>query len=817
MAQEQTLILSIQNMTCGGCASRVTKTLNDVAGVNNVAVNLANETAQFTADGPDTVQSAVLALNRAGYPVATEELRLAISGMSCASCVGRLQTALRLVSGVVDAQVNLADETATLRFIPALTNAKELAEASTKAGYAATVIDAGKPQDRSAEKEAEAEQQRRAMLLAAALTVPVFLLEMGGHLIPAWHHFIGRTIGHEASWMIQFVLTTAVLIGPGRQFFTNGLPALWHRAPNMNSLVALGAGSAWTFSTVALFAPALLPSGTRAVYFEAAAVIVTLILLGRYFEARAKGQTGAAIRSLIDLQPRTARAQRDGDWIDVPIDDLQVADRFMLKPGERVPTDATVVSGTTRVDESMLTGEPMQVAKAAGDTLTGGTVNGQGSLICEVARIGQDTTLAQIIRMVQQAQGARLPIQALVDRVTLWFVPAVMGIAVLTDLIWLVFGPAPSLSYALVAGVSVLIIACPCAMGLATPTSIMVGTGRAAELGVLFRQGDALQSLADVQVVALDKTGTLTMGKPMLTTFDSIGSDEADLVLAQIAAIEMMSEHPVAHAVLLAAKDKGLQIPVVSDVEVLAGHGISGTVDGLRISVGNAVLMARMGADLADVDARATHLKEAGQTVFFAQVEGRIIALLAVSDPLRPTAATAIAALKSRGLKVAMISGDAEATARAVAQDLGIETVMAEVLPEGKIAALKDLRAAHGKVAFVGDGINDAPVLAEADVGIAIGTGTDVAIETADVVLMAGDLQGVVHAFDLSRATLRNIKQNLIWAFGYNALLIPVAAGALFPALGLLLSPGLAAGAMAFSSVFVLGNALRLRRVGVAS
>jgi Cu+-exporting ATPase len=783
----------------------------------NVAVNFANETAQFTADGPETVRKAITALDRAGYPAATEEVRLSVSGLSCASCVGRLQSALLQAPGVVDAQVNLADESATLSFIPALTTASELAEVSTKAGYAATVADASKPQDRSSEKEAEAEQQRRAMLLAAALTLPVFVLEMGGHLIPAWHHLIARTIGHETSWMIQFVLTSAVLLGPGRQFFTNGLPALWQRAPNMNSLVALGAGSAWAFSTVALFAPALLPQGTRAVYFEAAAVIVTLILLGRYFEARAKGRTGAAIRSLIDLQPRTAWVQQDDEWIEVEIGNLRVGDRFLLKPGERVPTDATVVSGTSRVDESMLTGEPMQAAKAMGDVLTGGTVNGHGSLTCDVARVGQDTTLAQIIRMVQQAQGARLPIQALVDRVTLWFVPAVMGIAGLTVVLWLIFGPSPTLSYALVAGVSVLIIACPCAMGLATPTSIMVGTGRAAELGVLFRQGDALQSLGDVEVVALDKTGTLTEGKPMLTTFDSIGSDEADTVLARLAAIETMSEHPVAYAILQAAKDKGLEIPAVSDLEIFAGQGISGTVEGSRVSVGNAALMRRMGVDTTGIEARATKLKEAGQTVFFAQAEGHLIALLAVSDPIRSTSAAAISALKSRGLKVAMISGDAEATARAVAQDLGIDTVMAEVLPEGKIAALKELRAAYGKVAFVGDGINDAPVLAEADVGIAIGTGTDVAIETADVVLMAGDLQGVVHAFDLSRATLRNIKQNLIWAFGYNTFLIPVAAGALYPALGLLLSPGLAAGAMAFSSVFVLGNALRLRRVGVAS
>ncbi|KAG1649156.1 Copper-transporting ATPase 1 [Nymphon striatum] len=705
---QNTVALPIQNMTCGGCAARVARTLEGVGGVRDVSMWL---------------KSRLLALQGAGYPAQAQDLRLRISGLSCASCVGRLQNALAGATGVASAHVNLADETATLEYISELTTPQELAGIATKTGYPAVIADDAQPQDRVGEKQAEADHHRRMMLIAAALTLPVFILEMGA-------------IGHQASWMIQFVLTTAVLFGPGRQFFSNGLPALWQRAPNMNSLVALGAGSAWIFSTIALFAPNALPLGTRAVYFEAAAVIVTLILLGRWFEARAKGQTGAAIQSLIGLQPRTALVAQGSDWVEVPVADLRVGDSFMLKPGERVPTDAIVIEGKSYIDESMLTGEPMQVAKSVDDALTGGTVNGNGSLICKVQRVGHDTTLAQIIAMVQQAQGARLPIQALVDRVTLWFVPAVMGIAMLTVAVWL--------------------------------------------------------TLCDVKIIALDKTGTLTMGKPMLTELVSIDPDKADHVLAQVAAIEARSEHPVAQAVLQAAKDKELHLPEVSNLEVISGQGITGLVEGQRIAVGNSALMQSIGAAENPFAVSAAALSAKGKTVFFAAVDGNIAALFAVSDPVRPTSAAAIATLKIKGVEV-----------------------IAEVMPEGKTDALKSLRMAHGAIAFVGDGINDAPVLAEADVGIAIGTGTDVAIETADVVLMSGDVQGVVHAFDLSRQTLRNIKQNLIWAFGYNIALIPVAAGALYPAFGVLLSPGLAAGAMAFSSVFVLGNALRLRRVGV--
>ena len=813
----QSLTFPVENMSCGGCASRVSKALAQVPGAHDITVNFVEGTARLTlaeATGFDAVQSA---LATAGYPVKGETAQFAISGLSCASCVGRLEKALQAAPGVTDAQVNLADETARVSFVPGVTDALALAEVSAQAGYPAQAVSEITAEDRQAEKLAEVEKHRLTFLIAAALTLPVFILEMGGHLFPVWHHFIHQTIGLQASWVIQFLLTTAVLMGPGRGFFAKGLPALIRRAPTMDSLVALGAGAAWIFSTTALFAPAVLPQGTQAVYFEAAAVIVTLILMGRWFEARAKGQTGTAIRHLIGLQPRTAWVGSEGDWTEVPLAELKVGQTILLRPGARVPTDAIVVSGTSHVDESMISGEPMPVAKSAGDPLTGGSVNSNGSLTCRVTRVGADTTLSQIIRMVQQAQAARLPIQALVDQVTLWFVPGVIAIAVLTVVVWAIFGPEPVLSYALVAGVSVLIIACPCAMGLATPTSIMVGTGRAARLGVLFRQGDALQSLSGVSVLALDKTGTLTEGAPALTGLEVAEGYDAPDVLAKIAGLETVSEHPIARAIVAHAQEQGLPLPKADEVKIHTGSGIAGVVSGSQVAIGNAGLMKDVGVPAAPLQERYADKAQDGHTVIFAAIDGVLAAVLSVSDPVRPTTPAAIKALQARGLHIAMITGDAPQTAQAVAQSLGIETVVAGVLPDGKTKALKELRAQFGKVAFVGDGINDAPVLAEADVGIAIGTGTDVAIETADVVLMKGDLMGVHHAFDLSKRTLRNIKQNLVWAFGYNVLLIPVAAGVLFPAYGLLLSPGLAAGAMAFSSVFVLGNALRLRQAGGAT
>ena len=812
MHSQNRFTLNIQGMSCGACSARVARGLGAVPGLGDVAVNLAAETASFHADSPDALAQAVQKLQELGYPARQSMVDLSVSDMTCASCVGRAQRALAAQPGVLSASVNLAAESAHITYLDGATTPAQLAEALTKAGYPARQASATAPQDRTAQKEQEARDLAHTLLLAAALALPVFLIEMGGHLIPALHMAIENSIGQQASWLLQWVLTSAVLAGPGRVFYAKGLPALAKGAPDMNSLVAVGTGAAYVYSLIATFAPALLPDTARAVYFEAAAVIVVLILLGRWLEARAKGRTGAAIAALLGLQLRTARVLRAGQPTEIQIEALRRDDLVLVRPGERLAVDGVVSEGTSFVDESMITGEPLPVAKAPGDAVTGGTVNGAGSLTVQATRVGADSTLAQIIRMVEQAQGAKLPIQGLVDRVTLWFVPAVMALSMLTVLAWLVFGAGAGLSYALVAGVSVLIIACPCAMGLATPTSIMVGTGRAAEMGVLFRKGDALQALGGVAVVALDKTGTITAGRPELTDMVLTGRTQRGTVLAAIAAVEARSEHPVAQAILRAAQAENVALPAAQDFRAEPGYGVLATVAGQQVIIGADRLMAREGIDTSALAQAESDLAAKGRTALFAAIDGRVVALLGISDPLKPSSRAAVAALKAMGLQVAMITGDKASTAQVIADDIGIDHVIAGVLPSGKVEALAQLRA-HGRLAFVGDGINDAPALAHADVGIAIGTGTDVAIESADVVLMSGDLRGVVNAFEISRQTMRNITQNLGWAFGYNVALIPVAAGVLYPAFGLLLSPIFAAAAMALSSVFVLSNALRLRRI----
>ena len=805
--------LSIEGMSCASCVGRVEKALSAIEGVSGVAVNLASETARFGFDDNARLIEAAEALDRLGYPARRSRLTLNIASMSCASCVGRVDKALASVPRVISVIVNLAAETAAVEYLEGVVSPADLMAATAAIGYPSEVAETNASQSRVERKAEEADRLHRSALLAGALALPVFVLEMGAHLIPAFHMAIANTIGTQTSWMIQFVLTTIVLFGPGRQFFGKGVPALLRGAPDMNSLVAVGTGAAWSYSVVATFLPGLLPEGVRAVYFEAAAVIVVLILIGRWLEARAKGRTGAAIQALLGLQVRTARVLRDGETVEVDVDALGVGDVVLVRPGERIPVDGEVIEGTSNVDESMITGEPLPVSKSAGAAVTGGTVNGTGSLTFRAARVGADTTLAQIIRMVEEAQGAKLPIQGLVDRVTLWFVPAVMALATLTVLVWLLVGPDPALTFALVAGVSVLIIACPCAMGLATPTSIMVGTGRAAEMGVLFRKGDALQALSEVEVIALDKTGTVTEGQPTLTDIVVAEGLERDTVLGLIAAVEAQSEHPIAEAIVRGARSEGIAIPSASGFRSVTGYGVAAAVEGREVMVGADRYMTRENIDITALVDTERALADRGRTALFAAIDGELAAVIAVADPVKPASRAAIAALHDRGFKVAMITGDKRETAEAIARETGIDQVIAGVLPDGKVAALDDLRAEGRKVAFVGDGINDAPALAHAHVGIAIGTGTDVAIESADVVLMSGDLRGVVNALEVSRRTMSNIRQNLAWAFGYNVALIPIAAGVLYPAFGLLLSPVFAAGAMALSSVSVLTNALRLRRI----
>ena len=743
----------------------------------------------------------------------TETITLSVQKMHCGSCVGRVDRALASVPGVKEVAVNLATETATVTAQNGL--AAALISAVEGAGFPARVAqddDFAAKDGRSAEVQA----LREHVFWAVVLALPVFVLEMGGHMVPAFHHLIHQTIGQTTSWIIQAILTTAVLAGPGRAFYQEGFPALVRGAPDMNSLVAVGTMAAYLYSMLVLFAPMILPAEAQAVYFEAAAVIVVLILVGRWMEARAKGKTSAAIRSLIRLRPKTARVLRDGEFTEVSVEELVRGDTILLHPGERVPADGVIVEGQSYVDESMLTGEPVPVEKSEGAGLIGGTVNGNGSLTFEVTHVGRDTVLAGVIRMVQQAQGAKLPIQALVDRITLWFVPAILTIAALTAFVWALIGPAPVVSYALVAGVSVLIIACPCAMGLATPTSIMVATGRAAELGVLFRKGDALQTFAGADVVAFDKTGTLTAGKPEVTGVTLADGFEQARVLPMLAAVEARAEHPIARAIVARAESEGMVIPRAKSVTATSGLGVRGEVGQHSILIGSDRLMAQEGADVTGFAEAAKQAMAQGDTVFYAAVDGKAAAMLCVNDPIKSEARDVIAALKDRGLQIALITGDKAETAEAVARTLGIDSVIAGVMPGGKVEAIENLGAGTARVAFVGDGINDGPALASADVGLAIGTGTDVAIQSADIVLMSGDLRGVLTAHSVSVACMRNIRQNLFWAFGYNVALVPVAAGALFAPFGILLSPMLAAGAMALSSVFVLTNALRLRLISGA-
>ncbi|CTQ56137.1 Copper-transporting P-type ATPase [Roseibium album] len=813
MSSKQSISLSIQGMSCASCVGRVERGLSGLDGVEDVTVNMASESAHLTIEQPAQAVAAIAKLDELGYPARTETITLNMQSMSCASCVGRVDRALEDVPGVVDVSVNLAAETAMITYAEGLATPRDLVNAATAAGYPATVARSGASQDRSERKAEEARELFKKMVAAALLALPVFLIEMGSHIVPAMHHWINATIGQQTSWMLQFVLTTIVLAGPGRSFYTKGFPALLKGAPDMNSLVAVGTGAAYLYSVVATFLPTLMPDAVRAVYFEAAAVIVVLILLGRYLEARAKGRTGAAIEKLLGLQAKTARILRDNEQVEVPIETLAIGDIIVVRPGERIAVDGDVVEGSSHVDESMITGEPIPVEKVTGMPVTGGTINGSGGLQFKATRVGADTTLSQIIRMVEEAQGAKLPIQGLVDRITLWFVPAVMLVAVLTVVAWLLFGPEPALTLALVAGVSVLIIACPCAMGLATPTSIMVGTGRAAEMGVLFRKGDALQQLAEVDVVALDKTGTVTQGRPELTDLVLAEGFDRETVLSVVAAVESRSEHPVAEAIVRAAAAEDSERMEAENFTSITGHGVRADVAGQQVLVGADRLMLKEGIEVGKMSDHETDLARRGRTALFAAINGQVAAVIGVADPVKPSSKDAIAALHAQGLRVAMITGDKRETAEAIAAETGIDTIVAGVLPDGKIAALNDLKSANKKIAFVGDGINDAPALAHADVGIAIGTGTDVAIESADVVLMSGDLRGVVNAYEVSRRTMRNIKENMFWAFAYNTALIPVAAGVLYPALGVLLSPVLAAGAMALSSVFVLTNALRLRAV----
>ncbi len=813
------LQIGIQGMTCAACVNRVERGLKKVEGVEMAHVNLATENARVAYDPEKTSPTALVAtIEEAGYKPMVAQAELGITGMTCAACVNRVERALKKTEGVLSASVNLATERATIQYLPASTGLAQLKRAVREAGYG--VLETTPGQNRT-DVEREARQReiaglRQAFRVAYYFSVPLFLIAMLPMLWMPAHMFLLSLAPMQVWNAVMLALATPVQFGPGLRFYRHGWAALRAGSPDMNSLVMIGTSAAYFYSLAVVLFPQVFPPKAQHVYFEAAGVVITLVLLGKYLEAIAKGRTSEAMRRLLGLQARTARIRKPGQTeLEVPVDEVLIGDLISVRPGEKIPVDGVVVSGHSYVDESMITGEPLPVAKSEGAKVVGGTLNQNGAFAFKATAVGADTVLAQIIRLVENAQASKPAIQGLADRVVAVFMPIVLTIATLTAVVWLFFGGENALTYALVNTVAVLIIACPCAMGLATPTSIMVGTGKAAEMGVLFRKGEALQTLHEARIIALDKTGTLTKGRPELTDFMLLDHPTHDHfeeeTLRLLASLEQKSEHPVAQAIVRAAQARGLQLIEPLDFRAVPGFGATGQVAIYRVDVGSERYMTQLGISVAPF-APSRELAEGGKTPLYAAINGKLAAVLAVADPIKEGTPAAIQALHQLGFKVAMITGDNRYTAHWVARQLGIDEVLAEVLPDGKADAVKKLQGKGYKVAFVGDGINDAPALAQADVGLAIGTGTDVAIETADVILMSGDLRGVPNAIALSRATLRNIKLNLFWAFAYNIVLIPVAAGVLYPFTGWLLSPMLAGAAMGLSSVFVLSNALRLRR-----
>ena len=732
-----------------------------------------------------------------------EPHRLAITGMSCAGCVAAVEIALRGVPGVAEAQVNLAERTAQ---ITGRVPAADLIRAVRAAGYDATELrDAAAETERDAAEQAHYRRLIRNTVVAGALAAPLMIAEMAGWL-PALTTPAGRLF-----WILTGLLTLAAMVYSGGHFFAGAWRQFRHHNANMDTLIALGTGSAWFYSMLVALFPASVPSLARHAYFEAAVTIIALINLGSALESRARGKASAAISRLLGLQPRTARLVEGDQERDVPIETLGIGALIRVRPGEKIPVDGEITDGQSIVDEAMLTGEPLPVSKRAGDPVTGGALNQTGSFVFRATRVGADTVLAHIIASVRQAQSSQPPIARLADQVAAVFVPAVLIVAVLTALAWFNFGPEPRLSYMLVTTLTVLIIACPCALGLATPISIMVGVGKAAEHGILIRDGAALQRAGQLTAIVLDKTGTVTIGRPTVTAVVvAPGFDESE-VFRLAAGLEAGSEHPLARAILDAARERGLVIPSTQRFEAIAGQGAVGQVENRALRVGNRRLLEEHGIEAAPLHADAERWAAQGQTLVWVAVDGRVAGVIAVADPLKPDSAAAIARLRDLGLRLVLLTGDHAATARAIAAQVGIETVFAEVPPTAKAAVIAELQAGGAVVGMVGDGINDAPALARADVGLAMGTGTDIAIESAGITLVRGSLHGIADAIAISRATLGNIRQNLFGAFLYNTLGIPLAAGVLYPATGILLNPMLAGAAMALSSFTVVSNANRLR------
>jgi Cu+-exporting ATPase len=823
--EKKRLTLRVNGMTCASCVVHVENALKEVPGVSLAQVNLATETATVAYNPEEaSAQELMEAVDDAGYSAVADKLTLNIDGMTCASCVFHVEKALKEVPGVVEASVNLATQQATVRYLDVPLDV--FRDAVSDAGY--TVQGVADDQNEEADQErlartGEIRSQRNRFLVAAGLGIAIFLGSFR-----EWFPWMPSFL---QNWYVLWALATPVQFWAGAQFYRAAWGAIKHRSTNMNTLIAVGTSVAYSYSAVVTVFPNLFAAeGIKvAVYFDTAAIIIALILLGRFLEARAKGQTSNAIRKLMRLRPKTAQVVRDGLHADIPIEEVSVGDIVVMRPGESIPVDGEVVDGASAVDESMLTGESVPVEKTPGSSVFGATINKTGSFQFRTTKVGRDTALSRIITLVQEAQGSKAPIQRLADVVSSYFVPAVIAVASLTFVVWLVLGPDPAFTFALLNFVAVMIIACPCALGLATPTAIMVGTGKGAETGILIRNAEALERAHKIQTVVLDKTGTLTQGKPVVTDILTKELSENEL-LRLAASAERGSEHPLGEAIVAVAQERGLAMEEANGFEALPGQGIQARINGTAVSLGNLTMMKASGFGLNGLEKRAPGLSAQGKTPMFVAVDRQMKGIIAVADVLRQESKEAVEAMHQLGLEVVMLTGDNRHTAEAIASQVGIDRVMAEVLPDQKVDQIRSLQAEGKTVAMVGDGINDAPALAQADIGIAIGTGTDVAMEAADVTLMRADLRSIPRTIALSKATIRTIKQNLFWAFFYNTALIPLAAGVLYllfadggvPS-GLrymlgdygFLNPVLAAAAMALSSVTVVSNSLRLRRFKV--
>lgn len=807
--------LAVAGMTCAACASAVERSVGKVPGVVSANVNLATEKLHVEYEDDIDIEVIKAAVEQAGYTVNEDsgglrDVTIPIRGMTCASCVAAVDRVLAGIEGVAEVNVNLSTEKATVKYNPEIVRLSSLKQAIVKAGY--------EPLEIETEAEADADQERRnqeikslwhRFLFSAIFTVPLFYISMGHMIGLPLPGFISPDVNPVGFGLAQLLLTAPVLVA-GYRFYTIGFSKLFRRQPNMDSLIAIGTSAAFLYG---LYAVARILGGDHSyaheLYFETAGVIVTLILLGKYLEAVAKGRTSEAIKKLMGLAPKTAVVVTSGQEVVIPIEEVEVGDLILVRPGERIPVDGVVVSGHTSVDESMLTGESIPVEKEVGDEVVGASINQNGTITFKASRVGRDTVLAQIIKLVEEAQGSKAPIAKMADIVAGYFVPIVIAIAVLAGLAWFITGH--SAVFSLTIFISVLVIACPCALGLATPTAIMVGTGKGAEHGILIKSGVALETTHQVDVVVLDKTGTITEGKPQVTDIITVQDVNRDELLKLAASAEKGSEHPLAAAIVQQAEKENMELLSAEDFQALPGRGIEVRIDGQQILLGNKKLMDERGVEIT-LEEESHRLAEEGKTPMYAAIEGRLVGIIAVADVIKPSSKKAIEALHKMGIEVAMITGDNQRTAQAIARQVGVDRVLAEVLPEDKAREVQKLQSEGKRVAMVGDGINDAPALAQADVGIAIGSGTDVAMESADIVLMRSDLMDVPAAVELSRATIRNIKQNLFWAFAYNSAGIPIAAGLLYAFGGPLLNPMIAAAAMAFSSVSVLSNALRLKR-----